>query len=47
MNSVAGMGNLFQQVCPLTNKVLLTRFPWQAANSYADFEIANRLNIIE
>jgi hypothetical protein len=39
MNSVAGQENLLKQVIWFALNVFLTRFLYQAANSFADVEI--------
>jgi hypothetical protein len=39
MNSVAGQENLLKQVIWFALNVFLTRFLYQAANSFADFSL--------
>jgi hypothetical protein len=43
MNSVAAKENLLKQVSLVALNVFLTRFLYQAANSFADVELPNRL----
>ena len=46
MNSVAAKENLLKQVVGFPLNVFLTRFFYQAANSFADNKIPNRLTTI-
>jgi hypothetical protein len=45
MNSVAAKENLLKQVVWVVLNVFSTRFFYQAANSFADVEIPNRLTL--